>query len=569
MNSKQLKNISLALASASLLAACNPLNKMAKTAETMKYDAAPNPMEMHADEVTVKVSGKFPADYFNKKAAVTVKPIFMSGGEVVKEFDSKTFVGEDSDVEGTIINFEKGGNFEYELTVPYSSELERGEMWVVISGAYKTKSKELARVKIADGTIITPYMVMSDDRPILGNDEFVRITPSNLNAEIFYTINSSQVRGSELKNEDVMGMMDSIKSWADDSTYVFKSLAIEAYASPDGELAVNDKLADNRAKSAGSAVERQLKRSKIEGADAEGFSTFTGKGEDWNGFKSAMQSSNIEDKDLIVRVLGMYDDVAKREQEIKNMAETYEVLKEDILPSLRRAQIALNVDKVGKSDEEIAQMATTNPEGLTVEELLYAATLTDDMDGKLDVYKSVQSIYPNDWRGHNNVGYILLLQNKVNDAETNFEKAASVMSTPVVNNNLGVVARLNGDRESAAEYYSQAAGAGSDVNYNMAILDIQNGEYESAVTNFGSNNTFNAALAQLLSGDADKATSTIDASEDKNSAEAFYLKAIIAARADNASDVVKNLKTAISKDASLKAKAMKDAEFVNLDFSTL
>ena len=187
----------MAVVAAAAFSACNPLSKMAKNAETMKYSATPDPVEMHADSVMVKVSGSFPAEYFNKKAAVTVKPIFMSGETVVKEFDSMTFVGEDSDVEGTIINFEKGGKFEYPVRVPYSSELARGEMWAIVSGAYKTKTQEIARVKIADGTIITPYMVMSDDRPILGEDEFVRITPANMSAEINFQINSSVISNAE------------------------------------------------------------------------------------------------------------------------------------------------------------------------------------------------------------------------------------------------------------------------------------------------------------------------------------------------------------------------------------
>lgn len=570
MKPKSVRNLSLALAASMGLMACNPLNKMAKNASTMKYSVTPNPLEMHADSVVITVNGTIPPKYFHKKATATMKPYFKAGDNVIARFDSINLIGEAADGNGKKISYEKGGSYTLTTKVPYVDGMERGELYVTAIGKYKTKVKDIQEIKLADGTNITPKLVQSDDRPIIGKDKFVRITTDVHKAEINYLINSSQVRGKELKDDDVKALFETIKTKSQDSNFVFKKLDVMAYASPDGELTKNENLADNRAKTAGKSVKAKLKRNKIEAAKEDAFYNLVGKGEDWAGFKSLMQASDIADKDLIVRVLGMYPDPAKREAEIKNLAETYVEVKEKVLPQLRRSQIALTVDKVGKSDEQILNFAKNDPTQLDVEEMLYAATLTNNMDEKLDFYQKAAKQFGNDWRGHNNVGYIMLLKNKLDDAESNFKKAASLATNnPIVNNNLGVIARLKGDIATAKDLYNKAGAAGSDVNYNKGIIAIIEGEYSSAKSNFSGNKTFNAALATLLNGNPEGALEIINASEDKNSAEAYYLKAIIGARTSNNDLMMNNLKTAISKDGSLKAKAQKDVEFIKFDLSSL
>ena len=570
MKANTARNLSLVVAASLGVMACNPLNKMAKNSNDVNYSVTPDPLEMHGDSVEITVKGSYPAKYFNKKAVVDVKPVFVSDGQEVKEFETITLVGQDAEEEGRKVNYDKGGSFTYVTKVPYKPEMMSGELKAKIVGRYKSKSQELATVKVADGTIVTPNLVEDDDKPILGADEFQRITTDVHNAQIHYLINSSYVRPSELRDEDMEKLIEMIEKKAADSNYVFKKADIQAYASPDGELSLNENLAEDRAGSAAKALKRQMRRADAEKGTKDEFYNLVGKGEDWKGFKKAMQASDIKDKDLILRVLEMYQDVQKREQEIKNLAETYTVLKDEILPELRRSQIALSIDKVGKSDEQIAQLASDSAKGLNVEELLYAATLTDDLNKKLEIYKKAAKIYPDDWRGHNNAGYVKLMQNDVSAAKSYFEAAQSKASNnPIVMNNLGVIARLNGDRNAAMDYYNKANGAGDEVNYNKGIVNILNGNYDAATSNFSSFNSVNKALAQILAGSADQAVRTIDDSDEKTTAKAYYLKAIAGARTNNKELVMNNLKTAISKDPSMKDRAMKDAEFIDYDLSTL
>jgi tetratricopeptide (TPR) repeat protein len=551
------------------LGACNPLNKMAKNAEGVTYTVTPDPLEMHGDTVALVIDGKIPPKFFNKKVIVHVRPFFESEGAVVKSFEPLTLVGENADADGVKINYEEGGKFQYEFKYPYEASMERGFLKADLEGEFKANKKQLYTATVADGTNITPYLVMSDEKPILGKDQFERVTHEVFNSEINYLINSSNVRSSELSDDDMKALFDTIKSKSGDTSYVFVELDVQAYASPDGELTLNENLADNRAKSAGNAVKSKLRKYKVNDGD-QSFYNLMGKGEDWDGFKAKMQASDIEDKDLIIRVLQMYDDPVKREAEIKNLSETYLEVKEQILPPLRRSQISLLMDKVGRSDEQIMMAVKNDPSVLSVEEMLYAAALTNDMNEKLNIYQATISHYPEDWRGHNNEGYVYFLQNKIVNAEQSFKNANSKSANnPVIMNNMGIVTRLKGDRRMAMDYYKKASGAGNEVNYNMGIVNIMDGNYNAAVANMSSYQTLNLALAQILDGKNDAAKSTIAASEDKDSAQAYYLKAIIGARTGDQDMVMQNLKMAIQKDGGLKTKAMKDVEFIDSDLSSL
>jgi Flp pilus assembly protein TadD len=294
----------------------------------------------------------------------------------------------------------------------------------------------------------------------------------------------------------------------------------------------------------------------------EAFFKLVPKGEDWLGFKDLMQKSQIEDKDLILRILEMYSDLDKREQEIKNLAATYVEVADQILPQLRRSSMTLNYDKVGKSDEEISQLAKSNPAELTLEELLYAASLTQDIGAQLAIYQAAESRFPEDWRAVNNAGYCMMMQNKLRDGQKQFEKASKIKDQAVITNNLGVCFRLNGDREKAEEMFTKALSAGSEVSYNMGIVNIQNGNYEAAVGNMASAESFNNALAKLLARDFEGALRIMDTAPEKDTAMGYYLKAIIGSRMNNLGLIKENLEAAIAADASLKAKANRDAEFV-------
>ena len=549
------------------LVACNPLKKMSENAENVQYSVNPNPLELHGDSVAMSVTGKIPPEYFHKKAIVEVTPVLKTKGtnpEVIQEFETLTLVGEAATGEGQKITAASGGSFKYEDKIAFKEAMTYASLEVKIVGVYKGAKKEFGHYPVGDGTIITPKLVMADEKPILGNDKFVKVIPKNIDAQINYLINSSQVRSTEYNDEDYKAFREflkegSTKGWA------FKGVKVAAYASPDGEISKNDNLANERAESAKKALDTYFKKNKIDAAKGDGFYTLEGKGEDWEGFKTKMQASDIKDKELILRVLQMTSDLDKREQEIKNLAATYTEVAEKVLPELRRSAFTVMAEEQSRTDEEISRLVKSSPDSLSVEEILYAATLVDDLNDKLSIYNSAKKVYPNDWRGHNNAGYIMLLQNKANEAKTEFEAALNAENgNKIASNNLAICHKLSGDVSKAKELYTAASGAGKEVNYNMGIIDIMEGNYSNAVTKMSGMNSFNAALAQLLNGNNDGAIKTIDASDEKDLALSYYLKAVAGARSGNKDLTVNNLKTAFSKDAGLKKKAMKDVEFLKM-----
>jgi Flp pilus assembly protein TadD len=366
-----------------------------------------------------------------------------------------------------------------------------------------------------------------------------------------------------MRDDDIKQLEAFLKEHAEDAKYMFKDAVIEAYASPEGEISLNENLAQERAESAKKAIAGIMKKAGVE-FNADEFFKLVPKGEDWQGFKEAMQKSDIKDKELILRILEMYSDVTKREEEIRNLAATYTEVAEKILPDLRRSQITVNYDIVGLSDEEIIAFARSeNADTLTIEEMLYAATLTDDMNEQYTIYSTTSEVYADDYRAINNMGVIHLMRNQLDQAEEKFKEALALQQSPIVKNNMAIIERLKGNRNEAMNLLEEAAGAGDQVNYNMGIIDIQNGDYASAIQNMKGNNTFNKALAQVLSGSNEAALKTLNDSPSSDTAEGYYLKAIIAARMNNASMVEENLDAAYNLDASLKEKAAGDLEFRN------
>jgi tetratricopeptide (TPR) repeat protein len=560
MKNNYLQILGLAVIAAIGLTACDGLGKMAKNANTVKYTVTPDPIQMSGDTVSVTIAGKYPAKYFAKKAVLTITPTIKYNG-AEKALKSVTVIGEKAEGTGTKVPNAAGGSFSYSDRVAYEKGMENATVELKISGAVKNKKKDFPDVKIADGTMVTSLLVKSDEKPIMGKDAFLKTKPVSVNAVIYYVISQSIVRPAEMKSEEMNGLEKG-------KGYDFKGVNITAYASPDGEQGPNTNLANDRAASAAKALMGLFKdkKYKLENGEKEEFYNKVGKGEDWDGFKKAMEKSDIKDKDLILRVLTMYSDPDQRNKEIKNMSKSFVEVEDHILPKLRRSEITLNAEEKSRSDDQIMQLANSTPDSLSVEELLYAgANLTKDMNLRLSLYKSAERKNPGDWRGSNNIGCIYLMQNKIADAEAEFNKAATAdQNNPVVKNNQGIIARWKGDRKKAAELYKSAAGAGPEVNYNQGIIDIMNGKYASAVSNFGSFNTFNLALAKVLNGSPDAAAQVIDASDDKDSALGYYLKAIIGARTSKNDMVINNLKTAIGKDASYKEKAKNDVEFIKL-----
>lgn len=577
MNTKTLRNLSLAVGTTALLVGCNGLGKMVKKQSTFSYDVKPNPLEMHGDSVAFSVTGKYPAKVFAKKATVTLTPVVKyAGGE--KAMKPVILVGDKATGSGQKISYEKGGTFSYTSEkFAYDPAMKVATVELRAQGAVKSKTKDFTPVKLADGTIITPLLVRNDEKGIYAKDAFVKSTPANQTANIYYLINKSDVRGSELKSDEVKNLDKFITENINNPWYEFKDINVSAYASPDGELTLNENLAKDRAKSGSKALMNEFKKNKNKdqkfGKEEANYVTQT-TAEDWNGFKSLMESSSIADKDLILRVLTMYTDGDQREKEIKNLSKTYTEVADKILPKLRRSVLTVNVNKKSRTDEQITKLTTTYPDSLSVEEMLYGANLTNDVNTKVQIYTAAEKKYPSDWRTSNNLGVALLMTNKVAEAGEAFKRAeATANGNPIVMNHLGIIAAKAGDRKKAMEYYDKANGAGNEVNYNKGILNVRDGKYADAVGNFGDYKGFNKALAELLNGNQGAVVSTIDASNEKDMAMSSYLKAVAAARNNNTAEVINNLKAAIEKDGSLKAAAKDDAEFIklreNADFKAL
>ena len=560
MKNLTIKSISV-LAFVAMLSNCT-------TIKDIEYTVKENPLQMHADEVTLEVSGKFVEKGLNAKATAEVTPLFVCNDGTEIAFATELFQGPKAAGNGKVIQKE-GGSFAYENTIPYQKCMEEGIVKVRIIAKKGNKEEEIFTEKIADGTIITPYLIQLDDQVIMATDAFQRTTSHETEATINYDKGRFNVKSSELRQEDITNL----KAFALDATtnprVEMKNFSIQSYASPEGEIDKNTNLAEDRAGSAKSFLVKEMKRMKYEAGQQETFYGLNPKGEDWEGFKTEVEKTTHEDKELILRVLQMTADLDKREQEIRNMAKTYKFLEKEVLPQLRRSQMVLSYDKVGYSDEELKELSKSNPDTLNVEELLYTATLYEDLSEKLRVYSEAARLFPNDWRTSNNVGYVNYLQGDLDAAGENFEKANAAEENATTTNNIGAVAHMKGDNERAMELFA-AAGSSSECKYNQGLLNIQQGLYEEAVNNMGDNKTFNVALATLLSGDAEGASQVVDASNTSDDAMSYYLKAIIGARTNNSSMLLDNLKIAFEKDASLKDKAKRDREFFqffeNADF---
>jgi tetratricopeptide (TPR) repeat protein len=565
MKKIRLNYLTIFVIAAFLISGCAGLTKMRDNAPTVEYQVKPNPLVSQAGEVKVSGDVKFPEKYFNKKAVVVATPVLKyEGGQVA--YTSTTLQGEKVEGNNKAIAY-AGGTYSYTGVIPFIPELRKSELFINYSARIKDGDPvEFGSVKIADGVIATETLVKVDPKTISMSDNFVRVVPESYTADIHYVINKADVRKSELKGEDVVSLEQKLAAARADSTKQIKGAKISAYASPDGALELNEKLSTNRETSAEKYLKKALKDNKITEAEAQGFLSMMTTPEDWEGFKALIEKSSIQDKELILRVLSMYPDPAVREQEIKNIATAYKEIAEDVLPQLRRSVMSVNVDMVGKSDEELLKIALSDPKTLGLEEVLHAATLTDKLNQKVDIYKAAAETFPQCIRVKNNLGDVYMQQGKTDDAKACFEAAKVIMDNAVVKANLGAVALAQGDLKTAEELLTSAMSAGDAPSYNLGIIKIKQGDYAAATSYFGNKPSFNAALAQLLNGGNDKAIATLNELGEVKDGWVYYLKAIANARAGIADGVATNLRQAISLDPAIKAYALKDAEL--LKFAT-
>jgi hypothetical protein len=556
---KKFRSYFILILAAAVMTGCSGLNKMKKNSNLVKYEVTPKVLETHAGVVNVTIKGTFPAKYFDKKTTVTATPVLTyTGGETT--FDKvQVLQGESVQANNKVITT-TGGDFTYTGTIPYKDAMKMSELVLRIKAVRGKKTLDFGPVKIADGVIATSTLVDKDGKPIMSKDNYVRINPESKLADIHYQINQADINSKELKAEDIALLKEYIKSVSVDSSRKLKSTDVSSYASPDGSMKINAPLSEKRGKTADKFIKKEF--DKIPVAKTEGFFNEKTTAEDWDGFKSEVEKSTIQDKDLILRVLSMYSDPEVRNKEIKNMTSAFEKLKTDILPQLRRSKMAVNVDIVGRSDEQILAQMKADPTKLNVEEMLRAGSLTKDNNEQLKFYQAAAENNPKDFRAQNNIGCTLMALGKTDEAIASFEKAKAIENNDVIKNNLGFGSLVKGDVAKAEEYFNSMTAATPESKYGLGVIAITKGEYDKAVNDFGTEPCFNLALALYLKGDVAKAKSTLDSMKELcKCGKPSYLKAVIGAKLDDKNYMLSNLREAIGFKADWKAYAKTDLEF--------
>ena len=522
------------------------------------FTTTPQVLEAVGGKVDVTINGKFPEKYFKKKAVVTVTPVLRwDGGEAKGQ--PATFQGEKVKGNDQTIYYKAGGNYTMQTSFDYVPEMAKSELYLEFDAKVGKKTVTIPAVKIADGVIATSELVkntLANANTTNGEDAFQRVIKQAKNANIMFLIQQANLRNSELNSDDIKEFHKKVAEVnADTKNYKLNNIEISAYASPDGGVKLNTGLAENREANTEKYMERQLKKGKIDtNLDAK----YTA--QDWEGFQELVSKSNLQDKDLILRVLSMYNDPEQREAEIKNISSVYKTLADEILPQLRRARLTANYDIIGRSDDEINEAFNSDPKVLSVEELLYAATLTNDNARKEAIFNKTTQLYPNDFRAYNNLGELAFAAGDAAKAENYFKQAASKnASAPEVNANLGLCELVKGNVAAAETYLGKATGANA-AGEALGNLYIKQGQYDRAVNSFGDAKTNSAAQAQILAKDYNKAKATLSAIKNPD-AMTDYLMAIVGARTNNASLVSSSIKSAIAKDPSMAEKAANDREF--------
>ena len=520
------------------------------------FTTNPEVLEAIGGKVPVTITGKFPEKYFKKNATVEVTPVLRwEGGEAKGQ--PATFQGEKVQGNDQTISYKTGGTYTMKASFDYVPEMAKSELYLDFKIKKGKKEYTIPSVKIADGVIATSELpTVNSANAAYAPDAFQRIIKQAKEAQIMFLIQQANLRASELKSDSLKAFHKQVVTVAGDTkNYKLNNIEISAYASPDGGVELNTTLAENRQNNTEKYMNQQLKKGKIE---TEVDAKYTA--QDWDGFQELVSKSNIQDKDLILRVLSMYSDPEQRETEIKNISSVYKTLADEILPQLRRARLTANYDVIGRSDEEINAAFDTDAKVLSNDELLYAATLTNDNARKEAIYKKTVELYPNDFRAYNNLGMMAYANGDLATAENYFKQAASKNTNAAeVNTNLGLIELTKGNVANAETYLSKSTGANT-ANEALGNLYIKQGQYDRAVQAFGDTKTNSAALAQILAKDYNKAKSTLSAVKNPD-AYTNYLMAVVGARTNNADLVKSSMDKVKQQDAALAAKAQNDREF--------
>ena len=538
------------IAAAVVLASCN------KTLQKPdEITVNPSPLEKVGNKVNAEITGTFPEKKFAKKGVLVVTPVLkFEGQEVLGE--PITYVGERAKENGKTVNYKKGGTYKQSCSFDYVPAMRKSELYLRFEAKVGSKVIEIPDVKIADGVVATAELAEAKDNKTAATpDKFQRVIQELVEADIKFLIQSSELRSSETKSEGVKALQAAIKDAKNADHREISKIEVSGYASPDGGMALNENLAKNRQKAAANFLKNDLKKNKVNKEIASNITA-----EDWEGFQKAMENSNMRDKDLVLRVLSMYSDPEEREAQIKNLSAVYGTIAEEILPALRRSRLILTTDLIGKSDDEIREIAKNDASKLSVEELLYAASLENDKDAKFALYKKAADLY-NDYRAWNSMGQIYFNDGNIAEARRCYAKALEIQpNDPDVNYNAGIAAMADGDLNKAEEYLGKAAGTKANLSAAMGTLYTQKGDYNAAKNAYGEKASNNAAVQQILDEDYAGAATTLANIAEPNATTA-YLKAVVAARTNDKAGVIENLKSAFAQDANLKVRAAQDIEF--------
>ena len=544
------KGLFLSLIAVAMLASCS---KTLPQPEQISVN--PSPLAVVGDKVSADITGTFPVKKFAKKGVLTVTPVLKyEGGEAVGS--PVTYVGEKVKENGTTVNYKAGGQYTQSCSFDYVPAMDKCELFLRFTAKVGKKEVEVPELKIADGLVATVKLAKaSDNKSVVTPDKFQRVIQQMQEADIKFLIQQANLRSSETKSQQMQDLQAAIKEAAQNERKAINKLEVSGYASPDGGMDLNEKLAGQRQKNAQNFLQQQLKKDKVNATIASDITA-----EDWAGFQTLLENSNMQDKELVLRVLSMYTDPEEREAQIKNLSSVYSTIADEILPALRRSRLILTTDLIGKSDEEILNFLKNDPSQLSVEEMLYAATLTNDNAEKIATYQKVADKF-NDFRAFNNMGMLYFEQGNVAEARRAYNKALAIEPQNAdVNFNAGVAAMADGDWAKAEEHFGKAAGTQGNLAAAMGTLYTMKGDYKAAKSAYGQTATNNAAVQQILDEDYAGARQTLANVKEPNGVTA-YLQAVVGARTNDRNAVYSNMKEAVAKDASLKARAQNDIEF--------
>lgn len=544
------RTLVVAGASSLLLASCASKFKISSTG----VNVDPNPLTVQGDAVKTRINFAFPKKSFPKKGTLRITPVLRyAGGE--KWGKAYDYQGDDVYGNEQVVFYKSGANAVLDFAVPYTPQMQKSELYLTFNGKVGSKTQKISSMKVADGVNATETLATVEGiLPAIAPHGFQRVVKEMYDADILFQIQQANVRGSEINKEDVEEWRYTVQN-AKETPNQNVSVEVQSYASPDGGKKLNEKLSENRERNTTAALKKEFKKQDMAGVAIDAHYT----AQDWEGFRTLVEKSDLPDKDLVLRVLSMYPDPESREREIKNISVVFKQLADNILPKLRRSRLIANVEIIGKSDAEIQEFIAKAPGHLSAEELLYAAELTNSTTEKMRIYQIANQIFKKDYRAYNNIGALYFAQGKIKDAEAWFNKAATLQDNEVTKLNRGLIALYHGDKEKAQDMISAAINT-PELGQALAYLYLKRGEYMKAETAFGETVSNNAAVAQLLNGNYAKALKTLQKITTP-SATTELIRAIIAARTNDNSGVITALKSAIALDGSVAYQIADNLEF--------